>query len=209
MTCICQAQVRFSLSTDFDLQRNFSPEQKYWAIGQTIRGEWHSKPRTGFYGWVCYYNWGRFNNNQLEAIALDPSTSPGSISYSNNARMRFTQISLGVKQYLKGGFKTEESWNFYGIAGLGALMGVVNNSLRTALPDTSLYRVPVLNGRKRFNRLTLDLGLGIEAPMGGDLYLYTEARSLIPVTYFPSAYLANSHYTPLSGVLAFGVRMLF
>lgn len=208
LTLACQAQFRFSLSTDFDVQRNFSPKQQYWAIGQTIRGEWHAKPRTGFYGWLCYYNWGRFSN-ELEAVARDPGTSPAVIPYRNRGRMRFTQLSIGLKHYIKGHFEAEEGWNLYGLAGLGALMGAVDNSAGIALPDTMQYRVPVLDGKHRFNRLTLDLGVGFETPVGGDLFLYTEARTLIPLTYFPSPIMANTYYTPLTGVLAVGVRMLF
>ena len=203
-----QAQLRFSLATDFDVQHNFSADQRYWGIGQTIRMEWQSHPGTGFYGWVCYYNYGKFKN-ELTAQAKDASTLPARIAYINRGRMRFTQLSLGVKQYLKGRFDAETGWSVYGLAGLGVLMGKVDNNWGTAAIDTTQYHVPVLKGESSFNRLTLDLGAGAELPMGGDLFLYAEAKTLVPITYFPSPYLLNSHYNPLSGILCLGIRVLF
>jgi hypothetical protein len=41
LSLAASAQVNFSISTGGVVLRNFSPQQKFWAVGQTIRGDIH------------------------------------------------------------------------------------------------------------------------------------------------------------------------
>jgi hypothetical protein len=69
--------------------------------------------------------------------------------------------------------------------------------------------VPVLSGKGNFKRLTLDLGLGLEFPVGGDIYLYFEGRALVPTTDYPSNFLFINNNAPFTGAVNAGLRILF
>lgn len=200
--------MRGSVAADFMVFHNFSKNQRYWGIAQNIRGEWKSPAmRFPLYAAVSYTNRAKFKN-ELEATAIDPLTTPQSFPYTNRARIRHTVISLGIKPYFKGAWDAENGYNIYGTAGLGVLMGQVHNTQSTPI-NTTLYHVPVRRGTKHFSRLTLDLGIGAEWPVGGDLFLYGEGKTYIPVSTYPSDYLLNSHYNPLTVYACIGARVLF
>jgi len=182
-------------------------EQRYWAVGQTVHIHIHFSPKDGMYTWISYYSEGKFSND-LSASAKLPATIPQQINYVNNAVMRFKHFSVGWKHYIKGAYNTEESWNLYGYAGFGLLLGRVINTHSIAI-DTADYFVPVRNGEANFKRLTLDLGLGWETYLGGDLYFYTEGRLWVPTTDYPSKYIFVNKNAPLVATLNFGLRILF
>jgi len=198
---------RFSIATDLGLQRSFKKEQQYWAGGHTIQGQFHFTPKNGAYVWVSYYTNGKFSNN-VTATAKSIATVPRQINYVNNAVMRFKQISIGWKKYLKGTFNTEKGWNIYGYAGFGLLLGRIENTHSVSI-DTTVYIVPVRVGKANFKRLTLDLGLGWEAPLGADIFIYAEGRAWIPTTDYPSKYIFVNDNAPLVGMFNVGIRILF
>lgn len=120
------------------------------------------------------------------------------------------QISLGWKYYLVGTNESETAWNLYGVAGFGLIFGKATNIYSIAV-DTSLYNAPLqpVNGIGHFKRLTLDLGLGWEIPLAGDIYLYAEGKTWIPTTEYPSKYLFINNNAPLTGMVTAGLRILF
>ncbi len=122
--------------------------------------------------------------------------------------MRFKQISLGWKKYLKGSIDAEEKWNLYSTLGFGLVLGWVNNT-QTVSIDTTLYNNPVRSGKANFKRLTIDAGLGAEFPLGADIFLYSEGRVWIPTTDYPSKYLFINEGAPLIGMFNIGLRVLF
>src|SRR5687767_5503226 len=155
----------FSLSTDASLLRSFSEGQKFWAFGQTVSGNFHFNPQWTGYASVCYYTNGRFKNS-FTAAAKD-TAQPALLDYTSRSNVRYRQLSLGLKYYLKGMYNNEESWNLYGLGGFGLLFGKVENFYSLAI-DTAAYTVPQqsLEGSADFKRLTLELGLGAEALLG-------------------------------------------
>lgn len=197
----------FSVSTDVSLLRNFKKTQRYWALGQTLTGNFHFTGKEALYIWGAYYSNGKFTN-ELTAEASDTLTVPRQVNYKNHAKLRFNHISIGWKHYLKGQFNAEEKWNLYGYAGFGLLFGIVENIHSVAI-DTGKYEAPVLAGKGKFKRLTLDLGLGIEIPAGGDVYFYSEGRCFVPTTAYPSQYLFNNENAPFTGSFNLGIRVLF
>lgn len=201
------AQVRFSFATDLDAQRSFKKEQQYWSIGHTLQTQFHIGPKEGVYAWLSYYSKGKFNN-EVTATAKSPSTLPQQINYTNSANMRFKQVSVGWKKYLKGTFDAKAKWNLYACAGFGLVFGRVDNT-QSAVIDTALYNVPIRDGRANFKRLTIDGCLGGELPLGADLFLYTEGRAWIPTTDYPSKYIFVNKDAPLIGMINFGIRVLF
>lgn len=203
----CFSQTRFSLATDLGLQRSFKKEQQYWAVGHTIHGNFHFTPKDGLYFWVSYYSNGKFSND-LTATAKDALIIPQEINYRNNALMSFKHFSTGWKRYLKGSFDAEGGYNIYGYAGFGLLFGRIENTHSVTI-DTNAYYVPARAGKAKFKRLTADLGLGWELPIGGDLFFYTEGRVWIPASDYPSKYLYVNNNAPLVGMLNLGVRVLF
>ena len=122
--------------------------------------------------------------------------------------MRFKQISIGWKKYLVGNCQKEYGWNLYAYAGFGLLLGVVTNTHSVTI-DTSVYKVPVRSGKANFKRLTADLGLGWEVPLGADIFFYAEGRVWVPTTDYPSKFIFVNDNAPLVGMLNAGVRVLF
>jgi len=199
--------LRFSLATDLGLQRNFQKEQQYWAIGHAVNANFHLTSKEGILVSFSYFSNGKFYN-AVTATAKDVSTIPPLINYTNNAKMRFRLLSIGYKKYIIGNCETEKGWNLYGAAGFGLLMGRVINTHSVAI-DTSIYHVPVRSGEANFKRLTIDLGLGWEKPLGGDFYFYTEARTFIPASDYPSKYIFVNKNAPFTGSLHAGLRIIF
>ncbi|HYM95045.1 MAG TPA: hypothetical protein VET23_12945 [Chitinophagaceae bacterium] len=196
-----------SIATDLDFQHSLKKGQRYWAGGQTVQGDFHFMPKEAMYVWVAYYSLGKFNNN-LAAIAKLPSTNPQQINFVNKAQMRFKHVSVGWKHYFKGSYTDDEKWNLYGYAGFGLMLGLVQNVYSISI-DTSAYTVPVVSGKANFKRLTLDLGLGWEVPLGADIFFYNELRVWVPTTDYPSAYIFVNKNAPLVASLNFGMRILF
>lgn len=204
----CFAQYpQFSIATDVGIQRNFKKEQHYWSIGHTVQALWHFTPKEGVYVWFCYYSNGKFKND-LVADAKSPLTTPAQVAYVNSGKMRLKQFSLGYKKYLKGASDLEKGYSIYAYGGFGLILGRIINTHSVSL-DTSVYNVPVLAGKANFKRLTVDLGLGYERPIGGDFYFYTEGRVWIPTTDYPSRYIFVNENAPLVLMLQAGLRVLF
>ena len=199
-------QPRFSLATDLGLQRSIKKEQRYWAVGQTVHAHFHFTPTDGAYLWISYYSNGNFSNN-LEATAKATTTNPQQVHYTNNAEMRFKHISIGWKHYFKSSFNMEDSWGWYGYAGFGLLPGRIINTHSVAI-DSSLFHIPVLSGEANFKRLTLDLGLGWEVPVGGSVYFYNEGRVWLPTTDYPSDHIFMNRNAPLVAMFQAGLRFL-
>lgn len=207
---LCHAtfsQVPLSFSTDMDLQRNFKKQQQYWAVGSHIQFCFHLTPKDGIYSWFGFYTNGNFSN-RLTATAKLPTTVPQQINYRDSSQMRFRHFSIGWKKFIKGLPNAEKGWNLYSSAGFGLLLGKAFNYSSTR-PDSALYDLPILPGEGNFRRLTLDLGLGVEFPLGADIYLYSEARTFIPTSDYPSKYIFINEKAPMVGSLGAGIRILF
>ena len=189
--------------------RNFSPKQKFWAIGQTIWAQFHFSEKETIYASLAYHSQGNFEN-QFTAIAKSGSTFPASIVYDIKGKMRSNEISIGWKHFWWGGFNSENIINIYTISGFGILFGHMENIYSNAI-DTSLYdnSAAPLNGQGKFKRLTLDLGIGLEYPVGGTLYVYSDLRTWLPTTNYPSQYLHSNEKVPLPLIFNVGLRILF
>ncbi len=200
-------QMQFSIATDLGAQRSLKKEQRFWSVGQTVHAIFNLTPKEGVYVWFSYYTNGNFKNN-LTATAKSGLTTPQEIDYVNQSKLRFKHISIGYRKYLVGACDIEKGWNLYATAGLGLLPGRITN-VHTVSIDTSLYNVPVLSGVANFKRLTADLGLGYEKPIGADFFLYAEGRAWIPASDYPSKYLFVNDKAPLTAMFNIGLRILF
>ncbi|HMU44879.1 MAG TPA: hypothetical protein PKC72_00865 [Chitinophagaceae bacterium] len=197
----------FSVATDLTIQRNFKKEQKFWAFGQTIHTIFHLDGQNGVYVWFSIYSNGKFKND-VTATAKSTATIPQEINYVNSGKMRLKELSIGWRKYLKGTFDEEKKINIYGYAGFGLLLGRIENTHSVSI-DTADYNVPVRSGKANFKRLTFDLGLGVEQPVGGDFFLYGECRAWIPTTDYPSKYIFVNSNAPFTGMICVGLRLLF
>lgn len=206
-TAFSQQVVGFSFGTDLSVQRNFKKEQRFWTVGQSIQLHYHFNKKDGLYLWFVYYSNGNFKNN-ITATAKDPGTTPSTVDYVNNGNMRTKHISVGWKKYLKGNYDEEKTWNLYGYAGFGLLLGRITNTHSVDI-DTTVYNVPVRSGKANFKRLTFDLGLGFEYPIGGDFFVYSEGRIWVPATEYPSKYLFINDKAPFAGMMSLGLRLVF
>lgn len=196
-----------SFATDVSLQHNFKKEQRYSSIGQTITAILHLTGKEAVYTNFNYFSNGKFKND-LTATAKSSLTLPQQINYVNSGKMRLKHFSVGYRKYLKGTANAEKDWNLYAFAGLGIILGRIENSHSVAI-DTVTYAVPVQSGKANFKRLTLDLGLGWEMPVGGDFFFYTEGRVWVPATGYPSNYIFVNENAPFAGMLNIGLRLFF
>jgi hypothetical protein len=205
----CTAFAQFSIATDFAYLRNMKKDQRYGSVGQTVYSHFHASPKDGLYGWISYFTKGKFSNS-LQADAKSAATLPQQINFSNAAELRIKQYSVGWKHYLAGNAFEEKKMNVYSLAGFGLMAGRVNNTYNTTI-DTSLYNPPAnpLSGNGKFKRLTFDMGLGWEIPIGANIYFYNEARCLFPATSYPSKYLLVNKNAPLTLTVNAGLRVLF
>jgi hypothetical protein len=202
------AQVQFSIGTDLSVLHNFSPKQQFFAIGQTVQGNLHFNKKQSAYAWISYFSPGKFKND-FSSAAISPVTSPALITYRVTGKFRYREISLGWKHYFKGSFDEEKKWNLYGIAGFGLMFSRVENVFSSPVDTTLYHAVYPLQGSNSFQRLTIDLGLGAEIPVGGDFYLYGDVRTWVPTTSYPSPYLHKNNNVPLPLVVSAGIRILF
>ena len=208
ITASANAQnMRFSVATDLGGQRSFKKGQQFWALGHTVHALFNLTPKDGIYVWFAYYTNGKFTN-ELTANAKSPLTTPQQINYTTRATMRFKHFSVGWRKYLKGNCEIEKGWNLYATAGFGLLPGRIINTHSVSI-DTSLYNVPVREGKANFKRLTADLGLGWEKPIGADFFLYAEGRVWIPASDYPSKYIFVNDNAPLAAMMNVGLRILF
>jgi hypothetical protein len=208
LSCIYgHAQIRISVAPDLSLMRNFSPKQKFWSLGQTIQFNFHFNAKQSAYAWLTYYTPGKFENN-FNAIAKSQTTTPSVIPFKASAKWRNNEVSVGWKHYFKGSYDAEAGYNIYSIAGFGLMFTKVENIFEPAI-DTSLYTTPTLSGNSEFYRLTIDLGTGVEFPIGGNFFLYSDVRTWIPTSDYPSPYLHNNKNVPLPFMISGGMRILF
>ena len=201
------AQIRISVAPDLSIMRNFSPKQKFWTLGSTVQFDFHFNSKQSAYAWLTYYIPGKFKNN-FNAVAKSSATTPSVVPFKASASWRNNEISVGWKPYIKGSYDAEEGYNIYGIAGFGLMFTKVENIFAPAI-DTSLFNTPTLAGKSQFYRLTIDLGAGIEFPIGGNFFLYGDVRTWIPTTDYPSPYLHNNTNVPFPFMLSGGMRLLF
>lgn len=199
--------MQFSIATDLGVQRSIKKEQRFWSLGHTVHAIFNLTPKEGVYVWFAYYTNGNFKNN-LTATAKSVLTIPQEIDYVSRSQLRFKHFSIGYRRYLVGACDIEKGWNLYATAGLGLLPGRITNVHSVAI-DTALYNLPVLSGVANFKRLTADLGLGYEKPLGADFFLYAEGRVWIPASDYPSKYLFVNDKAPLTAMFNIGLRILF
>lgn len=200
-------QPRFSIATNPEILRSLRKGQQFWAFGHNTQAQFHLTPKDGIYVSFAYYSGGKFKN-QLQATANNILYIPQVINYTNSAKLRIRHFATGWKKFLKGSSEEEETWSLYGLAGFGLLFGNISNTHSEEI-DTTKYNVPVLSGTANFKRLTYDLGLGIDVPMKGDLYLYAEGKVAVPAWGYPSNYLLVNDKAPLTATLGAGIRILF
>ncbi len=148
-SAFCQ-QSGFSIATNADIQHNFKKGQRYWTIGQTTHALFHLSPKDGVDVLFAYYARGIFKP-PVTATAKLSSANPQEIHYTNTARMRLKQFSIGWRKYLKGTPDAEKGWNLYTNAGFGLLLGTIDN-IHSVNIDTTSYAVPVRSGKGNFKR---------------------------------------------------------
>ncbi len=206
---LVNSQVKFSFATDASLLRNFDGKQPFTVFGQSIHAQWHMDDLSTIYSFLTYHLDGKYKS-KLVAMAKQPSTVPATINFTNSSAMRLRQISIGLKRYFAGTYKTLESFNIYALGGFGLIIGSATNNFSSAI-DTTQYLVQnnIINGTGKFKRLSFDLGLGFEVPVGYELFLFSEVRIHIPTSEYPSNYLLKNNNAPLLGSINLGVRLLF
>jgi len=207
LSLAASAQVNFSISTGGVVLRNFSPQQKFWAVGQTIRGDIHFALKQSAYASFDYYTEGRFRNN-FTATANSMLLTPQRLNYTATGGLIFRQISLGMKHYFKGGYTAEKNINIYGAAGFGFLFAKVRNSFSIPV-DERLYKNQTRQGNGTIKKLTFDLGIGGEMPMGGNFFAFADARTWLPASSNTSPFFHNQKNVPLPITATIGLRILF
>lgn len=189
------------------LQYNFKDEQHFWTLGPTLHPILNLTPKNGIYSAFSFFSTGKFTSH-LIANAKNPATIPSQLSFTNKTKINTKQLSVGWLKYLKGSADATKGWNLYSTAGLGILFGHIKNTFSIS-PDTTLYNIPVYEGENGFKRLTVDLAMGVEWMMAGDIYFYSEGRLWIPASDYPGKFMLVNNNAPFLGILSAGIRILF
>ena len=202
---VLSAQVDFSLASGASVLRNFSPQQGFWAFGQTIRAAVYFSPKQSAYASLDYYTEGKYKNS-FTASAKSPATSPQELNYTATGRLTYRQVSLGWKHFFKGSYHEQRDYTIYGTAGFGFLFSKVRNTVPV---DTVLYNAIPTEGESKVRKLTFDLGLGVEQCLGGNFFAFGEGRLWLPASSHTNPYLSNQKNVPLAGMFSIGLRVLF
>jgi hypothetical protein len=191
------------------LLRNLDGQQSFTVVGQTVQGEWHVEEKIALYAFFTYHSNGKFAND-LKASAKTSGTQPQQFSFTNRSEMRLRHLSFGVKKYFIGTYKKLEKFNLYAKGGFGLMMGKASNNFVTPV-DTALYTVQnnILNGSGDFKRLSFDIATGVEFPIAYEIFVFSEARILIPTSNYPNSYLLKNNNAPFPGSFNLGIRVLF
>lgn len=200
------AQENISVGTGLSVLRNFSPQQGFWAVGQTLQATVHFSAKQSAYAWIEYYTEGKYRND-FTAMAKSSAIAPQQFPLTATGRLRYQHFSVGWKHYFKGGYQAEKDLGLYGLAGFGFLFAAVQNSFSTAV-DTTLYSVATTAGSGTVRKLTFDLGLGGERPLSHSIYFFADARTWLPASSNESKYLHNQGNVPLPFMLSAGIRVL-
>lgn len=206
LNLLLTAQENVSMATGVSLLRNFSPQQRFNAIGHTIQVNVHFSPTQSAYAWIEYYTQGKFKND-FTALAKSPLTSPQELSLTATGRLTYRHFSLGWKHYFKGNYANDKTVNIYGLAGFGFLFAPVSNDFSTAV-DTTQYSVATVSGQGSVHRLTFDVGVGGEKLLGGSIYGFADIRSWLPASSNISPYLHYQKNVPLPLMISAGIRVL-
>ena len=201
--------MRFSVASNASLIRNFSPQQQFWAFGQTVQGDLHFSGKEAMYVLVNYYSPGKFKNTFV-AKALSAGTVPDHEDIIVRGTWRLRQVSVGWVHYFKGSCDEEDKWNLYGLAGFGLMSaGVENNYNQEVDSNYSKSGIPK-EGLGRWRSLTFDLGLGVEYPLSAGIYIFGDLRTWIPNSdNNPSPFLHNIKNAPMPLMINGGVRIFF
>jgi hypothetical protein len=203
----CFAQPRISIATDLTFVRNFSPEQQFWAIGQTVQGGFHFSKKETAYVWMNYFINGKFS---VDRIATAKSgTAPDTIAYTAKSIWNPREVSIGLKHYWKGAFDDQHQWNLYSITGFGINWTNVETSFVPAFDTAHYGYLAPISGVGEFTKLTFDLGVGAEMSVGGNFFVYGDVRMALPASHDPSPWTANNTNVPLALMIGFGARILF
>ncbi len=153
-----------------------------------------------------YYKERGFTNH-FTATAKLPATLPQTISFTANGRLRYRQVSLGIKHYFKD-YPAVKRVNVYGLAGFGFLFARATNTV-SSFVDTAAYNTPVLSGQSGIKRLSFDAGLGADVHAASFLYLFGSVRAWLPASYQQSPLLHNNDRVPLALMASAGLRIFF
>ena len=201
------AQVGFSLATGLSGLHNFSPQQQFWAFGQTVQTNFHFTPKDGAYVSLDFYTEGKYKNS-FTAIAKSSLTQPEQLSYTATGRINYREFSLGVRHYFRGTYNADKDFNLYGIAGFGLLFSKLSNTNSPSI-DTALYQAQVAEGEGHLQKLTFDLGFGGEVPVATNFFIFVDGRTWLPASSSTSPYLHNQKNVPMTFMLSAGLRVLF
>lgn len=198
---------QFSLTTDVSVLRNSSPRQQFWTAGQTIRAEWYPGDRGGPFVSISYFLTAEFTNS-FTATAKSSTAGPATIPYTASSSWQFRQAALGWKHYFRGTFKEEKKQGWYGLIGTGLLFARIDNRLSQPIDTSQYFSAGPTQAKGTLRRITLDLGLGGEWPIGADIYAFGELRSLLQASETPSALVAGNSHIPLTTSVHAGLRVL-
>lgn len=201
-----RAQENVSIGTGISVLRNFSPQQKFWAVGHTLQVAVHFSERQSAYAWMEYYTDGTFRNN-FTAVAKSSSVNPQQQRLVATGHLGYRHFSAGWKHYFRGGYQNQQALNIYGLGGFGFLFASVSNGLSPAV-DTTLYAVGTVSGEGTVRKLTFDLGIGGEQSLNQNMYVFADARTWLPASSNESRYLHSQQNLPLPFMLTAGIRVV-
>ena len=201
------AKAQLSVASDASVIGQFGGIKTYWGLAQDVKVSYPIGPKTSAYLSVGY----AIPNKLKEAFstqAYSPLTTPQVIRYQANTNRQLRQAQIGIMQYLAGSHKAESGTNVYLLAGVG-IMSVKASTSYSVDVDTAEYpQIRPYAGEGSAESFSVNAGLGIEQPLGGNFFWYAEAKGWLPTKSLSSPFLKEAEKTP-AVLVGVGIRVLF
>lgn len=202
------ALAQFSIATDINVMRQFGKQQSFWSMAQTVQFSYALKNKESIYLSIGNSTPHDIKDNFITKAKSD-TIFPKAIGYVATSSWRTRQFTAGWKHYFTGGYNSEDGLSIYGLAGAGIMSVKISTQFSLGVDTTHYYALTPLAGTQSVNRLSFDVGLGIEKPIMGNFFWYAEAKTWIHKGAFRSPLLArqNEKITPV--MIGGGLRILF
>lgn len=170
----------------------------YSSAGLGIKGEFARDEKTVITGEFNYF-FGSSDKFEATANALSSSTSPSSITVSQENKISFMHFCVGGKRYFAGDY--EDDFGIYGILQVGLMFVPVSTTV--ADYDRNSYAGPESQSETLTN-FTIGGGVGAEKKLSFG-YIFADFKLNVPANNVNGQQVSIS--IPLSYTLNAGVRI--
>ncbi len=201
------ADAQFSISSDLSVMRQFGKQQSFWSLAQNVQLSYAFTRTESLYFSIGNATPHKEIGKYVTQAKVD-TFYPKAIGYRATTSWTTRQFSAGLKHYFAGTHNSETGTNIYGIVGVGLMSVKLLTEYSIGIDTVHYQSIVPYAGTKAVNRLSADLGVGIEAPLRGSFYWYAQAKTWIHAGTIPSNLLTQPNDKIVPVMLGAGIRVL-